>query len=152
MIKRLSLLIIISFSLTILAAEEDNKVYAKCEVTEHSISKKDIFFISDKGEIESLIINKNTKRFYISDESGSQGFEYKYYSDIRESYKNTFEDEYSYYIEKEELINEEDSIKFIINFNGITGILDFNVYYIKNNKDKSYSESKRYLCNKVKPM
>ena len=147
---RYFVIFVMFFSLSTFASED--KVYGRCEVVEHSISKKDKFFISDKGQIESLIINKKTKRFYISDESGALGFEYKNYSEIDATSKSTFADEYHYYIEEVDEIDEALSIKYLINFYGVTGILNFSVFYITDDKEKNYTESKEYSCNKVDPI
>ena len=150
-ILMISILII---SLSIFTSAEDEKVYARCEVIEHSISKEDKFFISDIGNVESLIIDKEIKRLYISDESGASGFSYKHLSELEESYKNKFTDEYYYYVEKED--NDLDSVtfKFFIEFYGVSGVLNFSVFYydFADKKEENYNVTKKYMCDKVNPI
>ena len=143
---------ILLVSISIFVSSEDDKVYARCEVIEHVISKEDKFFISDVGDVESLIIDKKIKRLFISDESGSSGFLYKHLSELSESYKNTFTDQYYYYVEEKE---DSDSVtlKYLIEFHGVSGVLNFTVYYdFADEKEVNYSESKIYMCNKVNPI
>ena len=52
-----------------------------------------------------------------------------------------------------EILNDSNWIKkYLINFYGVTGILNFSVFYITDDKEKNYTESKEYSCNKVDPI
>tara|TARA_Y100000741_G_C17935640_1_gene429600 strand:- start:57 stop:515 length:459 start_codon:yes stop_codon:yes gene_type:complete len=151
---RILMISILLVSLSIFVSSEDDKVYARCEVIEHTSSSwiEDKLFISDVGDVESLIIDKKIKRLFISDESGSSGFLYKHLSELSESYKNTFTDEYYYYVE-EKVDSDSVTLKYLIEFHGVSGVLNFTVYYdFADEKEVNYSESKIYMCNKVNPI